>query len=77
MNLKNVSHYLMLIPIGIFSIIHKTINQFSHYYVEETFKEKIDAQFKGKEVFSLCHTNIRSLKAHIGELTDYFNSLSQ
>ena len=25
----------------------------------------------------MCHTNIRSLKAHIGELTDYFNSLSQ
>ena len=31
-----------------FNHIHETINQFFHYYVEETFKEKIDAQFKGK-----------------------------
>ena len=53
------------------------MNQYSHYYVEETFKEKIDAEFKGKAVFSLCHINIKNLKAGISELTDYFNSFSQ
>ena len=45
--------------------------------LRKLLKKKIDAQFKGKEVFSLCHTNIRSSKAHISELTDCVNYLSQ
>ena len=51
--------------------IHKTILQCSLYNADETFKYENES-LKGKEVFFLCHTNIRSLKAHINELTVYF-----